>query len=254
MCFVDTSGAAYADVCSYICSDTDIASYIAELDRSEQLPRAIMDSGNNKHHCLRSLSFFPSGVTWRTIRITGAHGPQDTRVGIGTAKFSIPCTDGTNTNWSFQSSIYNPNSPVNLLCMDLFHYADGDVAKRTGHKVDFLDETMRLRSGRQCKMTRHPQSKLYLVSISPTATAPTSVSPPAKRARTAYHNGTTVLFKHTNLRPLTTTAAIQRLSFPLEEYFNITLKNNMLRGTSSVRPAHTQASMLSVTMPGITAR
>ena len=71
----------------------------------------ILDSGNNKHHCFTDLVFFPEGVTYITLRITGIHGDRDVRVGKGVAQFHTTCTDGSRANWSFADSLYNPQSP-----------------------------------------------------------------------------------------------------------------------------------------------
>ena len=48
-----------------------------------------------------------------------------------------------------------------------------------------------------------------------------------------------MLFKSTQLRRMTTQSAIHRLGFPLEEYFNMTVKHGMLRGLDNVKPAPT---------------
>ena len=113
-----------------------------------------MDSGNNKHHCLRDLAFFPNGVRQVVLSITGAHGKQDVKVGIGTAQFLTECSDGTLAEWNFPNTIHNPSSPVDLLCMDLFHYHNGSPTKPTGHTVAFRDSMLQLKSGRSCHMPR----------------------------------------------------------------------------------------------------
>ena len=186
-----------------------------------------MDSGNNKHHCLQDMVFFPRGVKYITLAITGAHGKKDVEVGIGTAEFTTKCKDGTIAEWSFPNSLYNPKSPVNLMCMDLFHYKGGDPYNKTGNNVDFSNETVNLHSGRSCPLPRHPQSRLYHLDIAP---------------RVFSDNSAAVLFKNTQLRALNTRTAIERLGFPNEERFNITLKNKMIGGIDHLKPAPTRAA------------
>ena len=120
-----------------------------------------MDSGNNKHHCLRDKAFFPEGVRPVVLSITGAHGKQDVQVGVGTAQFLTKCADGSLAEWSFPNTIYNPKSPVDLLCMDLFHHKSGRTQHKTGHCVDFIDGKLHLQSGRSCDMPRNPTSRLF---------------------------------------------------------------------------------------------
>ena len=68
----------------------------------------VVDSGNNRHHCFTDPIFFPAGVRWGHLTITGAHGPQRVRVGRGTAQFYTECGDGSLARWSCEDSILNP--------------------------------------------------------------------------------------------------------------------------------------------------
>ena len=186
-----------------------------------------MDSANNKHHCLRDLAFFPGGVRQVVLSITGAHGKQDVKVGIGTAQFLTECSDGSIAEWSFPNTIHNPSSPVDLLCMDLFHFHNGCPAKPTGHTVEFRDNELTLKSGRKCRMPRNESSRLYELEILP---------------RALHDPRCTMLFKNTQLRRLSTRSALQRLGYPLEEHFNLTLKHGMLKGIEQLAPASTGVS------------
>ena len=55
----------------------------------------VVDSGNNRHHCFTDPLFFPAGVRWGRLNITGAHGAQVVTVGRGTAQFYTVCADGS---------------------------------------------------------------------------------------------------------------------------------------------------------------
>ena len=112
-------------------------SYLAADAPHDQLHISIVDSGNNRAHIFRSLLFFPFGVRFHRTRIAGIHGAQDVRVGIGTAYFVTPCAGGKPIAWIFPNTIYNPRAPVNLLCVNKFHY--GNKGGRSGHKIDLLE-------------------------------------------------------------------------------------------------------------------
>ena len=197
-----------------------IYAQMAGSDPTHDQVDGILDSGNNKHHCFTDLVFFPEGVTYITLRITGIHGDRDVRVGKGVAQFYTTCTDGSRANWSFADSLYNPQSPVTLLCLDRFHHFPN--GQRTGHHVDLLNTSLHLSSGRTCLFTLHPVSKLNIIGVYPRALDEPAV---------------TQLFKRTQLRDLSTRAALARLGQPLEEYFNMTLKHDMVDGISHLSPA-----------------
>ena len=97
----------------------------------------VIDSGNNKHDCFTDAVFFPAGFQWTRLRITGAHGEQEVQVGRGTAQFLTRCADGTYKQWSCPASLFDFQSPVNLLCMDRFHHSYQDYAP-TGYNVNFV--------------------------------------------------------------------------------------------------------------------
>ena len=179
-----------------------------------------MDSGNNKHHCFTDPIFFPTGVKWGYLNITGAHGTQRVRVGRGIAQFYTERCDNTLASWSCPDSILNPSSPVNLLCMDRFHHRYPS-REPTGHEVRFLGNVIELKDGRCTPLPQHPTSNLYLLRLLPRVLESTEI---------------TVFFKRTQLRELTSAAAIRRMCYPNEEHFNQTLKHNMLNGTSGLRP------------------
>jgi len=129
--------------------------------------RAIMDSGNNVRHSFKSLSYFPLGVDYHYTDITGVHGKQRVRVGIGTACFTTVCSDGSVVQWLVPESVYNPGSPVNLLCMNRFHrHSDG---KDTGHEWSPKQEKLTLNDGRVVHVSIDKSSQLPLVEIKPVA-------------------------------------------------------------------------------------
>lgn len=195
---------------TYIC-DT-FSSRVAPHDPLEHF--GVIDSGNNKHHCFTDNVFFPAGVKWTNLRITGAHGAKVVRVGRGTAQFLTRCDDGTYAEWNCPDSIYNPHSPVTLLCMDRFMHSYPDYHP-TGHDISFKDCQLLLRKGRVSPFHQHPESRLYQIELIPRVLE----SPPVA-----------ILFKRTQLRNISTTSALRRLSYPLEKYFNITKQRNMLEG------------------------
>ena len=124
---------------------------------------AIMDSGNNKQHCFKHKGYFPLGVTWHRVNITGVHGSKVVNVGVGVAYFCMKCVDGSWLLWVTPNSLYNPASPVNLLCVDIFHYRPNNT--KTGHRVDFFDECMYMSDGKKVRVKRDSVSKLPLVEL-----------------------------------------------------------------------------------------
>ena len=207
---------------------------------------AIMDTGNNKHHCFRSSHYFPKGTRSHSLSITGVHGSQRVEVGVGTAYFTTTSTSGVTQYWKVPNSILNTSSPVNLLCTDRFHH--DPTGQRTGNKVDFLEETLTLRDGTVIPVVRDPKSHLPLVTISPfsvsdldTVTETRDPSVHIHMAQLKLHNTlqTLSLFKHTELRPLTSFNAWRILGCPLEKYFNKTIQHNMLDGTKGVNTLST---------------
>ena len=203
---------------------------------------AIMDSGNNKQHLFNTPTYFPLGYTMHTITITGVSGKQRKKVGIGTAFFNTVLGNGTKFTWIVPHSIYDAACPVNLLCMDLFHFYPS-TNTRTGHAVQFLNERILLRHGNNVPMPRNKVSHLYLVTLEPL---------PPHIARSKHFNPTVrtacaqltsmdttdslALYKHNELQPMSTQTALRILNHPHEEYFNTTMKHNMLEHTTKVRP------------------
>ena len=123
----------------------------------------IMDTGNNNQHVFKTDSYFASGMRWHDVSITGVHGAQTVRVGIGTAHFSTTTTDNDTINWKFTNSLYNPKSPVNLLCADLFHYKKDGTD--TGHTYLMKEEILLTKAGKAIPVVRDIASKLPLVKL-----------------------------------------------------------------------------------------
>ena len=99
-----------------------VDAYIAYQNKSKKNKiTGVVDSGNNKHHVLNDIRLFPYGVKYIKVKITGIHGTKEVRVGVGTAYFTTQCSDGTSKRWRHERSIYNPSSPVNLICMNRIH-------------------------------------------------------------------------------------------------------------------------------------
>ena len=107
--------------------------------------RGVVDSGNNKYHVFNDISLFPKGVKYVNIKITGVHGTETVRVGMGTAYFATECTNGTTKRWRSKYAIYNDSSPVNLICMNKILYADGNHTIETGYDVSFKTQSVLLK-------------------------------------------------------------------------------------------------------------
>ena len=181
---------------------------------------AIMDSGNNKQHLFNTPTYFPLGYTMHTITITGVSGKQRKKVGIGTAFFNTVLGNGTKFTWIVPHSIYDAACPVNLLCMDLFHFYPS-TNTRTGHAVQFLNERILLRHGNNVPMPRNKVSHLYLVTLE---------TPPPHIARSKHFNPTVrtacaqltsmdttdslALYKHNELQPMSTQTALRIFNHP----------------------------------------
>ena len=198
-----------------------------------------MDTGNNRHHCFKSHLYFPKGTRSHSLSITGVHGAQRVEVGVGTAYFTTTSKAGITQHWQVPNSILNTASPVNLLCTDRFHY--DTTGRRTGHKVDFLEETLTLHDGTIIPVVRDSHSRLPLVTLAatPACEISTTVTPPSVRTHMSHfklHSKLNILnyFKHTQLRPLTSFNAWRILGCPLEKYFNETVRHHMLDGMKGV--------------------
>ena len=203
---------------------------------------AIMDSGNNKQHLFNTPVYFPLGYTMHTISITGVNGKTRKTVGIGTAFFDTIMDNGKKYTWIVPHSIYDSACPVNLLCMDLFHFYP-HTNHRTGYEVQFLNERILLHRGTHIDMPRNSQSHLYNVTlfpVSPDVARRKHISPTQTTACNMLNDmdahPPTILFKHHELQPMSTTTAMRILNHPHEDYFNTTIKHNMLDHTSSVKP------------------
>ena len=195
---------------------------------------AIMDSGNNKRHSFNTLEYFPLGIRWHKVTITGVHGPQKVEVGVGVAHFATTCTDKTVKHWRVPNSVYNPNSPVNLLCQDRFHYKEDGT--KTGHDWRPLVELLHLKVGKSIHIARDSKSHLPLARIYPIAnTVNTHIhgdNNPTLRPLLISSNATThmqsmnkqdesgdlQMFTHTHLQPLSTDTTRKIMNDPLEPY------------------------------------
>lgn len=208
------------------------------------LNTAIMDSGNNKQHLFNTPTFFPLGYTMRTINITGVSGTQARQVGIGTAYFTTTLSNNTPYTWTFPNSIYDPHCPVNLLCMDLFHFNSNSYP--TGHKVSFIDEQIQMRFHHHISMPRDTNTHLYNVTLHPLSesqarqltTSSHSATPHNMHLQSLLHDEACnhlVMFKHTELQPMNTKTALRILNNPSEEYFNRTIQHQMLDHTTTVK-------------------
>ena len=226
----------------------------------ESVLRAIMDSGNNKKHVFKTLNYFPEGVRYHTITITGVGGSRPTKVGMGTAVFSIVCVCGSVVHWRCENSLYNPTCPVNLLCADFFHYDRQDFP--TGHEYSMAKQQLVLKCGKVVPVPRDPQSHLPLVHIKPTTTpsAQRDSTTMQKRATQLYKarnttasttsnnsnaghtassnniSSTVHMFKQTELQPLTARVLFRKLNCPNEIALNKTIQHNMIEGIEKVQP------------------
>ena len=110
---------------------------------------------------------FPKGVRYVNIKITGVHGTEDVRVGMGMAYFATECTDGTIKRWRCEHAIYNKNSPVNLICMNKILFVDGNHTIETGHDVNFKSQYIALKKGRKITMKKNNRTELYEIKMMP---------------------------------------------------------------------------------------
>ena len=204
---------------------------------------AIMDSGNNRQHLFNTTAFFPLGYTMQNINITGVSGTQRKQVGIGTAYFTTTLSNSTVYTWCFPNSIYDPHCPVNLLCMNLFHFTSTNV--KTGIEVSFVDSRIKMLRGAYVPMPRHPASHLYLVtslpvtrkhalSHAPSHNATKSSTTHIKSLLYSEACNNIVAYKHTELQPMNTNTALRILNNPLEPHFNIMVKHHMLADMNNV--------------------
>ena len=198
-----------------------------------------MDSGNNRRHTFKSLEYFPLGVKWITSAITGIHGREVVKVGIGESRFATVCLDGTTKHWKVPNSVYNPKSPVNLLCQDRFHYNSDGTS--TGHEWKPLQEKLFLAQGRVLSVQRDQDTHLPLLKIQPFTdnTERTSHTKHVTHMENTDSQDSLSLFTHTHLQPLSTDMARKTLNDPLELYFNTTVKHNMIDGIEGVKPIPT---------------
>ena len=206
---------------------------------------AVMDSRNNIRHCLKSERFFPHGLVWQNTDITGVHGTQTVLIGIGTAVFTTTCTDGSEVHWSFPNSVHNPNSPVNLVCMNRFHYADMHDTK-TGHSWIPINESMTLKDGRVVPVPKDRASQLPLIEIHPSLPSVSSLPAydfsdsrksvlPLMQAHTSLDDPQIVShFTNTHVPKLNTANVRRILNCPHERVLNTTLQHNMIEGTQHV--------------------
>ena len=107
--------------------------------------KGVVDSGNARVHIFNCLKYFPFGVSVRFISMTGVNGTEKVRVAVGIAVFFVRATDGTVKKMVRGKSIYKPDCPVNLLCMNALHYEVD--SSDTGHTCDFKGEVFTLGDG-----------------------------------------------------------------------------------------------------------
>lgn len=201
---------------------------------------AIMDSGNNKRHSFRSKEYFPRGFRMHELPIMGVHGVEKVQVGIGVASFVTVCSDGSEKVWNVPGSIYNPESPVNLLCSDKFHYGGGCVD--TGHEWRQKQETLSLSDGRTVRVPRDPSSHLPLLQLKFASAEQVQFSEEEEKEIVEQwcHNvcdtPTQQMFVHTHLQPHTTSSVHKILNGPLERRFNETIKHGLIDGVDKISP------------------
>ena len=215
--------------------------YPTKNDSTHLAPNyAIMDSGNNKRHSLNRIEYFPLGVRWHKATITGVHGPQTVEVGVGTAHFATKCVDNTTKYWCVPNSMYNPKSPVNLLCMNRFHYKDDGISP-TKHEWRPKEQILYIDDGRTVRIAQDHKLQLPLAHIHPY-----KLPDGHTRDKYAYTkidilqkqdlDSTLQCFTHTHLQPMTTDVARMTMNDPLERYFNTTIQHKMLKGLEDAKP------------------
>ena len=195
---------------------------------------AIMDSGNNLRHSFKSLQYFPYGVRYHNTDITGVHGKVTVRVGTGTACFSTQRTDGSPITWSVPDSVYNPTTPVNLLCMNRFHYTH--TGTDTGHEWLPKRDKLLLKDGRELAVTHDRASALPLVHIAPHLPIIPSLDFSGSHSHLLLEPDLNQHFTHTHLPTLTSSNVMCVLNSPVERVFNSTVRHNLLEGIEQVQP------------------
>ena len=173
----------------------------------------------------------------KTVTITGVNGVCTKRVGLGTAFFNTTLANNKTLTWCFPNCIYDPSCPVNLLCMDLFHYSPSNI--KTGNRVNFLTERIILRHS-YIPMPRHPVSRLYLITMSALTHSKAKAHLESSTRVAHKQNMHTLLYsdacnnlvayKHTELRPINQRTIMRILNNPLEQYYNTMVKHHMLDG------------------------
>ena len=206
-------------------------------DHKHSFTTGILDSGNNRHHCFNSAAFFPYGVRWTKINVKGVHGTHQVEVGFGTAHFSTMCANGEMCHWIEENSILNPSCPANLLCIKRFHYLSR-TGNKSGHVVDFLENQMRLKSGRTIPFVKD-KSDLPLIRLFPTLQdVGSTLQRPLMRSPASIDEDLAVLYKNVQRTPLTLGTALARLGNPYEKHFNILKDKQMLVGLDQCATAH----------------
>ena len=214
-----------------------VDSYIAYQNKNENKNNitGVVDSGNNKHHVLNDIRLFPYGVKYINVKITGIHGTQAVRVGIGTAYFTTQCSDGTSKRWRHERSIYNSSSPVNLICMNRLHYIDKNNTVDSGHEVRFKHQRISLKNGRSILMPRDRKTDLHVIKMQIEPIASTRESVDAFVHEVDTRTNVECMFTRTQLRPMNTNNVKNILNNPLEKYFNTTIEHNMIEGIDKAK-------------------
>ena len=90
-----------------------LAQYVHANPSHQDPGLAIIDSGNNKHHSLKDSRFFPDGVVWKSVVVTGVHGTKPIQVGLEqrTSLLSVPMARSQIGSLRIQFSIL-PRQPT----------------------------------------------------------------------------------------------------------------------------------------------
>ena len=106
--------------------------------------------------------------------------------------------------WAVPNSMFNPNAPVNLLCVNVFHYdSEGHT---TGHEIQLLHQCMQTSCGKRVAIANDASTRLPLMCTKPMKREHAERIRERTRARAATLRASTptALYVHTHLNTLTT--------------------------------------------------
>ena len=144
--------------------------------------------------------------------------------------------------WAVPNSMFNPNAPVNLLCVNVFHY--DPEGHTTGHEIQLLQQCMQTSCGKRVSIAIDASTRLPLMCTKPMKREHAERIRERTRAHTtALRVSTpTALYVHTHLNTLTTEQVALILNNPTAEQLNQTLRHGMIEGLTNMTPLSKEKS------------